>query len=383
MAADRPFRLMICAGEASGDLHASHLVGALRHRCPALEAYGYGGERMAAAGVELIARLTDYQAVGYIEVLGSVPAVAYHYWKAIRLLAQRPPDALVVIDFPTFNVPLAERATAAGIPVHYFIPPKVWGWKKERAARIAKAAAKIFAIFPFEPPHFEVHGGKVFYFGHPLIDFVRPTMAREAFLEQHHWDPARPVVALLPGSRRQEIAFMLELYLETARRLADAGLATQFALPRAVTVPRQWLEELLGRPRFASLDVHIVDGGIHDVLSASTLALATCGTVTLETAICGCPMVVSYDAGLLTRWLFRDRHRFTHFGLPNIVAGREICPERIGEQANADTLFQTAKELLQDPALLARQRQELAAVTAQLGSPGVFDKIAAEILRQD
>ncbi|MBI4872929.1 MAG: lipid-A-disaccharide synthase [Candidatus Riflebacteria bacterium] len=383
MGSDRPFRLMIVAGEASGDLHASHLVAALRRRRPDLVAYGFGGERMAAAGVELAARLTDHQAIGYFEILRALPAGAYHYWKAARMLDQRRPDALVVVDFPTFNVPLAERACQRKVPVYYFIPPKVWGWKSERAPRIARASTKVFAIFPFEPDYFTRSGGRAFYFGHPLVDFVRPSVPRPEFRARHGWNSERPLVTLLPGSRRQEIAAMLTIYLEVARRLSDRGLAAQFAIPRAHTVPREWLEEPLASPAFASLAVRILDEGIHDCLAASTLALATCGTVTLEAAICGCPMVISYNAGVLTRWLFRGRHRFTYFGLPNIVAGREICPERVGEAADPETLFETAAGLLSDPQALATQREELRAVTARLGEPGVFDKVAAEILRAE
>lgn len=382
MAADSSFKVMIVAGEASGDLHASHLVTALREREPALTAFGFGGDRMAAAGVELAARLTDYQAVGYVEVLRSVPALAYHYLRARRLLAERHPDALVVVDFPTFNLPLAEQASRLGIPVHYFIPPKVWGWKKQRARKVSRVATKIFTIFPFEPPYFEEHGGRAFYFGHPLIDFTRPATSTSEFFAAQSLDASAPLVTLLPGSRRQEIEMMLELYLEVARRLSDSGLARQFVIPRAWTVPRAWLDDVLSRPRFRELAVRIVDDGIYDCLASSTLAIATCGTVTLEAAICNCPMVISYNSGRLTRWLFRSRHRFVHFGLPNIVAGHEICPERVAEQAVPEVLFDTAANLLRNPDALASQRRDLAAVKAQLGQPGVFARIAEEILRR-
>lgn len=382
MGASELARLMIVAGEASGDLHASHLVRALREQRPGLEVFGFGGDRLAAAGVELACRLTDYQAIGYTEILRSVPALAYQYLRARRMLAQRRPDALVVVDFPTFNVPLAQAATRAGIPVHYFIPPKVWGWKGERARDVARAAAKIYTIFPFEAECYAPYGGRTFYFGHPLVDFTRPAADPGAFARRIGFEPASPIVALLPGSRRQEIETMLDRYLEVARRLAESGLAAQFAIPRAITVPTEWLQSRLARAPYRQLQVRIVDDALCDLLASSTLALATCGTVTLEAAICGCPMVISYDSGALTRWLFRRRrHAFRFFGLPNIVAGREVCPERVGEDATPDTLFETASRLLSEPRALADQKRGLAEITASLGQRGVFMKVAAEILR--
>lgn len=173
---------------------------------------------------------------------------------------------------------------------------------------------------------------------------------------------------------------MLRPYLEVARKLKTAGLATQFALPRARTVSRLELREVLDGPAGSGLQVRIVDDDIHSCLAASQLALATCGTVTLQAALCNCPMIISYNAGRLTRWLFQGKHGFQFFGLPNIAAGREICPERVGDDASPDSLFRAASGLLGDPAALAAQRKDLSRLSRELGDGGVFGRVADEIL---
>lgn len=369
------------AGEASGDLYAAHLARRLLTGKHGIHVFGMGGMRLEEAGAELLVRLTDHQAVGYIEGLRVVPALWKIYRRSCAVLRERRPDALVVIDFPTFNMRLAREAFNLGIPVYYFIPPKVWGWKKHRTQSIAETCRRIYTLFPFEPPYYQEYGGDAVYFGHPLVDVVGTDRRREEILEGLDLDSDLPVVCLLPGSRAQEIRSMLPLYLGVARELTRKGLVRQFILPAASTAGPSLLGPILEEWEDPERELRVVRDDLYACLAASTMALATCGTVTLEAAMMGCPMVVGYVTTRLTAWLFEGRHSFRWFSLPNIITERTICPEILGPDADVPRLLAAAEELLGDPSALEEQKKAFQEMREHLGEPGALDRIADSIAR--
>jgi lipid-A-disaccharide synthase len=372
-ASDQPHRVLLVAGEASGDLHGADLVRALRARLPDLEVFGLGGERLREEGMKTVADARDVAAVGLTEAVGRLSALWHAYRALVRRLREDPPDLCVLIDFPEFNLRLARVAKRAGVPVLYYIGPQVWAWRRGRVRKIARRVDRLAVVFPFEPALYAGRLPAVEFVGHPLLDRVRVTRGREETLRAHGLDPARRTVVLLPGSRPNEIHYLLPRLLEAVRMLGADG--RQFPLALAHTLPA---EEIRRQVRAAGADVTVIEGDTYNLIAAADLALVSSGTATLECALIECPMVIVYHLAPLTYALGRVLVRgVSYIGMPNIVAGREVVPELLQGRATPENIATAARSILDDPARHAATVNDLRDVRRRLGRGGAAGRAAA------
>lgn len=371
-------RVMIVTGEASGDLHGANLVAAARRLDPGLEFFGAGGTRMAAAGCDLLVSGDDIAVMGVVEVLGHFPAIRRAFARlAAELRGDRPPAALVLIDFPEFNLRLAKVARAAGVPVLYYVSPQVWAWRRGRVRKIAAVVDALAAIFPFEPELYRGLDIRAEYVGHPLLDeFAEPT-PRLKFLTALGIEPARPVVGIFPGSRRSELRYNLEVMLAAAERIRVSRPDVAFLLPLAPGFSR---DEVAGRLAGRALPITLVAENIYDTANACDAILAVSGTVTLQIALVGTPLAIVYRMAPLTYAIGKRLVKVPHIGLVNIVAGREVVREFIQHEATPAKLAAEIGRLLDDDDYAARMRADLAGVRAQLGAPGCSARVARMLL---
>jgi lipid-A-disaccharide synthase len=371
---------MLSVGEASGDLHGATLCRALRALEPDVRLVGMGGGRMAAAGVEVILDPTAHAAVGTSEALGRIPSL----YRAYRLMGQRlrdeRPRALVLIDFPEFNLRLARRARRAGVPVVYFVPPQLWAWRRGRVRQMAQRVSQVLAVFPFEAELYEHHRVPVEFVGHPLLDVLPLDLARDEARRRIQADPGHSLIGLLPGSRREEIARLLPPMLDAARRLAAADGRRRFVLGLAPTVPREQVQAHLraaGGP-----PIELLSGHTYELMVAADVLLIASGTATLEAALLGTPMVLCYRVSRTTELIARMLTHVEWIGLPNLIAGRVVAPELIQAQVTGERLAAEAGRLLdEDPVAATAQRAAFKEVRARLGEPGVGRRAALAVLR--
>lgn len=370
-------KILISAGEASGDIHAAAVTAALKKIDSAIEVFGMGGDALRAAGGEVLFDIKDHGVMGFVEVIKKLPDLFKLRSDFARVMDERKPDCLVVVDYPGFNMKLAKVAHDKGIPVVSYIAPSAWAWNKGRAKNVAKIVDKVACIFPFEYDVYEEAGAPVEFVGHPLLDIVHPAMERA---EAEAWagkEAGHPLVLLMPGSRLMEIEKMLPTLLEGAKLLKKQLPEVQFAMPRAGTIP---LELLQSKIKAAGLEIKITEGHNYDLFSVADLALATSGTVTLEAALCGLPSVIVYRTSALNAFIARRVINIPNIGLPNIVAGRQILPELLQEDFTPANVANTAVELLA-PERRPQLEANLAYMKARLGEPGAVNRVAQLILR--
>ncbi|MFN7948011.1 MAG: lipid-A-disaccharide synthase [Blastocatellia bacterium] len=374
-------RLMLVAGEASGDKHGAHLVEALRALQPQaeFELFGAGGDEMRAAGVETLVDARDVAIMGVLEVA----AAMRKFLRAFRTLRdaarERKPDAVILIDWPEFNLRLAKRLHRDGQRVVYYISPQVWAWRSYRVRQIRRDVERMLVILPFEKDYYAGRGVQVEYVGHPLLDSVRVTATRAEFCEKHGFDSSKPLVALLPGSRRKELACILPPMIAAARQLHSSRPDIQFVLPLAPTITRAEAEQAIAASGGAA-SVRIIENDTYNAVAAATLAVVASGTATLETAIIGTPLIVVYKASQLNWRLFRPLINVPFVGMPNLIAGREIAPELLQDQLSADNLAAQITSLLNDNERLMQARADLATVRARLGEANASQRAAQAIL---
>jgi lipid-A-disaccharide synthase len=374
-------RVLMIAGEASGDAHGADFLRALRVRVPHLSVFGIGGERLRAAGMETVLDASEVATVGLVEGAGHLGTLLRIYRQLVARMREAPPDLCVLIDFPEFNLRIARAAKRIGVPVLYYIGPQVWAWRRGRVRTIARRVDRLAVVFPFEPDLYARQNCAVEFVGHPLLDCVGATRTRAETLAAHGLDPARPTVLLLPGSRKKEIAFILPTMMDAARRLASADPRRQFVLGLAHTLTTADVEPLV---RAAGIPVPIVRDETYDLMAAADLALAASGTATLECALLECPMVVVYRVAGLTYavgWLLVRGVR--HIAMPNIIAGRTIVPELLQGAATAERIAAEATDILETPGRRETMRSELRALRGRLGGGGAAARaadIAVEML---
>lgn len=347
-------RLLLVAGEASGDLHGGHLLEALRHRCPQIRSVGIGGDHLRQAGLITLADVKQLSAVGLVEILGSIP----RHWRIMQQLKSQMdfhrPDVVVLIDYPGFNMMVAEEAHRRGIPVFFYIAPQVWAWRKGRARRMARLIDCLAVIFPFEASIFNAYGRTfAHYVGHPLLDGLRVTSGRAATRERYGFSDSQPLLVVMPGSRRSEVRLLLPPLLEAAKQLRVDGW--QVALLKASTLSEADLRKLAGVP----LGLPVISGDTYNMLAAADAGLVTSGTATLEAALLGCPPVIVYRLSWLTFQLARLLIGRRLIGLPNVVLDRPAFPELIQHEVTPANLVRAIRALRDDHSAIAQSMVEL------------------------
>jgi len=366
---------MIVAGEASGDLHGAELAREILARDRHCELFGIAGERMRGEGVRAVYRTEEITGMGLTELASTIRHTLGALFKLRALLKREKPDLLILIDFPEFNLLLAKTAKRAGIPVLYYIAPQVWAWRRGRIRKIIDRTDRLAVVFPFEAGVFAQAGERVTFVGHPLLDQTVPQ-DRAQTLARHGFPPQARLLAILPGSRRTEIRHLLEPMVDAARTLArDHDLIPCLALAPTLTSAD------LQRESSVALDgIRIIDNDTYSIVAASEAALVASGTATLETALLGCPMVITYRVSPITFSVARLLIRGVRFiGMPNILAGREIVPELIQRQVTSANLVRAAEGLLREPRHSATVAA-LRALRSQLGTPGAAARVAAMAL---
>ncbi len=361
-------RIYFVAGEESGDIHGANLIRALQAAREGVACEGLGGQRMADVGMDLHYDLAGEAIMGFTEVVRNFPRIRRLFLDTVAHLEATRPDALVLIDYPGFNIRLAKRAHALGIPVIFYISPQVWAWKKKRIHTLAKYVDKMLVIFPFEKPLYDKVGLDCAYVGHPLLDHI-----------QAYERAAEPgddlVIGLLPGSREQEIKRLLEPMIAVARGIRAQHPDARFVTPVVNATRAEQARALIG-----DFPLEIQVGGMYDILAQARCCLVASGTATLETALFGVPMIILYKVTTVTYWLARLLVDIRHIGIVNILAGREVVPEFIQGAIQPDQILPRALALITPSPERDAMLADLDSVRAQLGAGGASACAAQEIL---
>ncbi|MBK8341080.1 MAG: lipid-A-disaccharide synthase [Flavobacteriales bacterium] len=361
-------RVYIIAGEASGDLHASNLVKALRRAHPEVHLRGWGGDRMAAAGVDVVKHIRELAFMGFAEVVMNLRTILRNITFCKEDITAFAPDVIVLVDYPGFNLRIAEFAKRAGIPVFYYISPQVWAWKAGRARQIKRDVDHLAVILPFEKAWYAERGMEVEFVGHPLLDAIEEE--GRSPLRPLPGGSTAPVIALLPGSRLQEVSRMLPVMLRASASFNDH----QRVVAAAPSLPDEAYRELIG-----GQDVVMVRDRTYDVLRMAKAALVTSGTATLETALFGVPEAVCYSGGALNVWLAKRLVNVPFISLVNLIMEREVVREMIQEDLTAEKLRAELDRLLHDAPYRERMVRDLYDLRARLGGPGASEKAARSL----
>jgi len=368
-----PKKVMLIAGEASGDLQGAHLVEAIQRIDPEVRFWGIGGDCLEGKGMNLLYHARFLSVVGITEVFLKLGSILKAFRALKRSLDRDKPDLVILIDFPDFNLRFAKVAHRKGIPILYYISPQVWAWRPRRVDSIARWVKKMIVFFPFEVPLYEAAGVDVEWVGHPLLDMVKPSLSAEAAVQQFGLDPRRRTVALLPGSRMHEVSRLLPPLLACAHLLEKEIPDLQFILPLAPGIPRVALGPLMKK---TSVAVKIIEGWTYDVMNVSELLISASGTATLEAAILGKPMVIVYKVSLPSYWIGRLLVHVDHVGLVNLVARERIAPELLQGDANPQKMAEESLRILRDPVLRHRIEEAMTKVRQALGEPGAAQRAA-------
>ena len=368
-----PRRVMIVAGEASGDIYGADLVNQAHLLDPGLRFFGIGGDRMREAGVTTLVDSAVMAVMGLVEVIRHFGVISKAFKKMKRILQDDPPELLILIDYPGFNLRLADVAKKAGVKVLYYISPKVWAWKPGRVRTIAACVDHIAVIFPFEVPLYEKAGVPVTFVGHPLLDMVDVNIKREEAAISFGLDPSRKTVGLFPGSRRSEIERILPTILESARCVQRQFPDIQFVLPLASTLQDS---DVLPQLAESGIPVLITRERIHDLIRACDAVISVSGTVTLEIALIGTPMVIIYKLAPFTYMLAKRLVKVEHIGLCNIVAGETVVKELIQQDANPAGISAEIEKILGNVLYANAIKQKLSAVRSQLKRGGASANVA-------
>jgi lipid-A-disaccharide synthase len=369
-------KFLIVAGEASADMYGAEVVRAIRRKFDDAQFYGLGGPRMRNAGVELEGDISKTAVVGPFEALSSFG----HLYSIFRRLAERveteSPNAAILIDFPDFNLRLAKRIKNARVPIVYYIGPQVWGWREGRVKQIHDLVDKMLVILPFEEQIYRKAGVAADFVGHPLVDMVRATKSKEEFCEDHGIDPKRSLVALLPGSRRKEVQYILPTLCEAAGLILAKKPETQFILPLAPGLDRRYVQEMI-----RGVSIKIVIDDTYNAIRYARAAIVKSGTATLETALLGTPEVIVYRISRATWTLGKFLLKIRLFGLVNIILGEEVVPELFQDKMTPQTVSETALRLMDDVWIQSRIRANYEKLRRQLGSGNVAERVADAVAK--
>jgi len=368
-------RVMMIAGEASGDLHGSGVVRELKKRLPNVDIFGIGGDAMQAEGMELLYHVNNLSVMGFVEVLKHLPVIRDVERSLEHCLDDRHPQIVVLIDYPGFNLRFAKKAKRRKVKLLYYIGPQVWAWNKGRIKEMKRYIDQVNVILPFEADMYRKEGVDAEFVGHPLLERLSSTLTKEEFFRRFNLDPARKLLALLPGSRVQEVRNILPTMLNAAERLRNKGLA-QGAIGVAPGLPRDLVISLAASRR----DITLVEDATYALMEHADAAIVTSGTATLETALFGTPMIVVYKTSPLTFFIGKLLVKVPHIGLANIVSGRRVVPEFIQHQMTVESLTHELERMLCDASYASRIRADLAIVRTKLGEPGASARVAENVI---
>jgi len=365
---------MIVSGEASGDLHGAHLVAAMKELAPDLSLCGMGGSELRRQGVDILYDAAKMAVVGLVEVIAHLKDIRAAQKILVDELRHNPPNLLILIDYPDFNLLLAQKARKLGIPIFYYISPQVWAWRSGRVKKIGRIIDRMAVILPFEKEFYRQRGVDVDYVGHPLLDSVRRSMSRDDFCRLHHIKPDNILLGILPGSRKKEIRAMLPVFLETAEKMAEIHGNLTILLPLA---PSLTMEDLIacGLDRHR-LEIKVISDDRYDLMASCDMVIAASGTVTLELAILDVPMVVAYKVSPLTWFVGNMLVKVDFAALVNLIVGREVVRELMQHEATAEKICSALQDIR--PGSVKRQEmlKDLAEVRRKLGGGGASMRAA-------
>jgi lipid-A-disaccharide synthase len=368
--------LLVIAGEDSGDLHGAELLRELKARRPDLRIIGVGGPRMTPYLDRKLADVKDLAVVGFIEVIKHLPQLTRLKTLILAAAHEEGISGALLIDYPGFNLSLAKalRKQMPGVKLHQYVCPQVWAWKKGRIPKLGTLLDTLYCLFDFEPALFRNYPVDALFFGHPLVEVVKPECDRDTFFRETGLDPSRPLVALLPGSRTGEIERLLPPMAELATRWRQERPEIQWVLPLAPTLNPDFVRAHLG-----DAPVTLVQGRTYAARAYAAAALVASGTATLETALLGTPFAIVYKLNMLTYLMARLIVKVPHFGLANVVAGREVARELVQGEVNPDRLGAELLRLL-DPDVAGSVRSDLGEIRGHLGVPGAAGRVAENLL---
>lgn len=359
-----PRKVLISAGEASGDYYAAELAACLRARWPETEFFGCAGPHLRKAGVKAVVRSEDLAVVGLVEVIAHLPRIWRRFRKLIQAAAEEKPEVAILTDSPDFHFRVAAKLKRLGIPVVYLVAPQVWAWRKGRVKTMRRIIDRLLCIFPFEEAFFKEHKVPVTYIGHPLANRVRPTLGREEFFRKHNLDLARPLISVLPGSRRSEALRHVPALVRAAEILSK-DRALNFILPASPNCGTEFFSAgLAGSP------IHAIEGEAWDALAYADVALAASGTVTVEAALLGAPMVTYYKVTALSWTLGRFLVDVPFYSMVNLIAEKRVVPELIQDDMTGERLAEETGRLLDNAEERGKMKVELARVGTRLAGTG-------------
>lgn len=369
--------LLVVAGEISGDMHAARIVEQLRVRHPGLDCWGIGGEHLRAAGMRTLYDVKDMAVLGLWEVLKRYTFFHRVFHDLVREMERRNPAAVVLVDYPGFNLRFARAARRHGCKVLYYICPQVWAWHRSRIGRMVRLVDRLMVIFPFEVEVFRDTSLRVDFVGHPLVDRARAVWAEPLTILP--WESEGPRVALLPGSRKQEVERILPPMLDAACRVAARHPKASFLIAAPSEEVADFARAVCGEVTECPGRCRVVVGTTRQILRQARAAMVASGTATIETALMGCPMIVVYKTAPLTYWFGKQLIRVPYLGMVNLVAGRLVCPEYLQHEADPARMAEALEPLLDETKERAEMIHSLAAVAAELGAEDPVARAAAII----
>ena len=373
----KPKHIMIIAGEASGDLHGSKLVRSICNKNNEIHFSGIGGQALRGAGVEILVDASELSVVGITEVFSKIPNLFKAIADVKRHLKSIKPDLVILIDFPDFNLKIAAAAKKLNIPVLYYIGPQVWAWRPGRVKIIRKLVDHIAVILPFEEDFYKKHKVPVTFVGHPLLDnYTQNDLRQSDTLETvGNANNEMPVIGLLPGSRDREVIRHLPVMLDAAKILQSRLKNIKFIISIAPSVETKHVEEILKKHK-GICNYQIATGDVKNVFKMCSIAVAASGTVTLEAAISCTPTVIIYKVSPVSYWLGKLMVQVKNFGLVNLIAGKNIVPELLQDEASPENIADTAFNMLNDVKGLQKLRKKLFEIRDMLGVPGASERVA-------
>jgi len=366
--------IMFVAGESSGDMRAAGLASALKKLAPTLRLSGIGGQYMREAGVECFTDITELAVIGIAEVIKNLSRIKKVFDQTLQQIDTTHPDAVILVDYPGFNLRLAQEIKKRGIKIIYYISPQVWAWREKRVLKIKKLVDRMIVLFPFEQDIYNKYGMKVDYVGHPLVDEIIVDKDQTEILKSIGFSTSKTTIGLMPGSRAKEVERHLPCMLQAAQLLFKQNKERQFLLLKAPTIPLKLIDDQLLNYKHLPLRIYI--GPTYDGINAMDAAMVASGTATLETALLKKPMVIIYKTSWLTYAIAKSVIKIPYIGLVNIVAGKKIVEELIQNDANAANIAKTIEGALHSPHIV----DELAAVKTSLGEPGASLRAAQVVL---